>query len=263
MLGSRPVLRRIAQHPRWLRAVTIACCTLPAVQLLIEWRADALGINPLERLQRFTGLTSFVLLIVTLTLTPARQLLPWIARGGGWQWGKRQADWNWLLRTRRILGVAAFAYAALHCLIYLGLDQAWDWRGAWLDARDRRFLLVGWATLLVMLPLALTSTDRMVRRLGRYWRTLHQFNYAIVALAATHFVLLAKAGVLRPWVYAAIVAGLLLYRVWMRVSSAPSVHADLEAQRTGPADRVIAPHRSVECSPGSNERPRAPESPSP
>jgi sulfoxide reductase heme-binding subunit YedZ len=247
MSGPSPVLRRLAQHTRALKAVTIACCTLPALQLFVEWQAGALGINPLERLQRFTGFTSLMLLIVTLALTPARQLLPWLARGGRWRWGKRQADWNWLLRLRRILGVAAFSYGALHCLIYLGLDQTWDWRGALLDARDRLFVLVGWMALLVMLPLTLTSTDGMVRWLGRHWKRLHQLNYVVAGLAATHFVLLAKAGVHRPWAYAAIVVGLLVYRVWARVmpASLPGVHADMEAHRTGPADRTADPHDSM------------------
>ena len=248
MLGPSPVLRRLAQHPRSLKALTIACCTLPALQLLVEWQAGALGINPLERLQRFTGFTSLILLIIALTLTPARQLMPWLARGGRFEWGKRQADWNWLLRIRRILGVSAFSYGALHCLIYLALDQTWDWHGILLDARDRRFMLVGWVALLAMLPLTLTSTDGMMRRLGRRWKTLHQLHYVVAVLASTHFVLLAKAGVRRPWVYAAIVGGLLAYRVWSRIfpTSLPSMHADLEVHRTGPADRAPVSHDSTE-----------------
>jgi sulfoxide reductase heme-binding subunit YedZ len=265
MQAANLVLRQLAQRPGLLKALTIACCTLPAAQLFVEWRLDALGINPLERLQRFTGFTCLMLLIVGLALTPARQLLPWFARAGRWEWGKRQADWNWLLRIRRILGVSAFSYGALHCVVYLGLDQTWDWRGALLDARDRRFVVVGWMALLIMLPLALTSTDGMVRRLGRHWKTLHQLNYVVAVLAATHFVLLAKAGVRRPWAYAAIIAGLLAYRVWMRVSPAPlpRVDADLEARRTGPADRTVGPRLSVEDGLAATEPPPAPRSPSP
>jgi sulfoxide reductase heme-binding subunit YedZ len=79
-----------------------------------------------------------------------------------------------------------------------------------LDARDRRLVLVGWMALLVMLSPTLTSIDGMTRRLGWHWKTLHQLNYVVAVLAATHFVLLAKAGVHRPWAYAAIIGGLLV-----------------------------------------------------
>ncbi len=176
-------------------------CLLPFASLLLGAVANTLGANPAETLIRSSGDWTLRFLCLTLTVTPLRQL----------------AGWPALLRLRRMLGLFAFFYGALHFLCFAWLDMGLDLDAILKDIPKRPFILVGTAALLLMLPLAATSFNRAIRALGAArWRRLHQAVYAIVLLGLLHFFWMRSAkNTFGEWsVYAAIVALLLGWRLW-------------------------------------------------
>ena len=179
----------------------------------LVWGAvnETLGANPAEALIRSLGDWTLRGLCLTLLITPLRQWTGWTA----------------VLRFRRNLGVATFLYGTLHWLAYAWLDQGLDLPALWTDILKRPFILVGTAAWLAMLPLALTSFNAAIRQLGgKAWKKLHQAMYAIAPAALLHFFWM-KAGKnnFGEWsVYAAIVLGLLGWRVWRRLQT-PSLKA--------------------------------------
>ena len=173
----------------------------------IGWDAltGGLGANPIEAVQNRLGFWAITLLAVSLLPTPAKELL-----GVGW-----------LQRLRRVLGVTAFAYALLHFLFYVGVDKFFDWRTISTDLTRRPFIMVGFAALLCLTPLAVTSTDGWVKRLGfRTWKRIHRLAYLAAALAVVHFVWRVKADLRRPLLFAAIFLVLLAVRLpgWVRAA---------------------------------------------
>jgi len=159
-----------------------------------------LGANPLEFILRLTGGLALVLLTLTLTVTP---LVAWFGP-------------PWLIRLRRTLGLLAFFYASLHFLAYAWFDKAFDLASVVVDVLRRPFILFGMLGFLVMVPLALTSTDRMVKRLGAArWKHLHRLTYVAAVAGVIHFYLFVKADTTMPAAFAAIVGFLLVYR-WLR-----------------------------------------------
>lgn len=170
----------------------------------LVWRAfdpaDGLGANPVEVITRSTGYWSLVMLCLTLLVTPLRKL----------------AGWSWLIRWRRMLGLYAFFYGTLHVLIYLWLDQGFVLAGILDDILKRPFILVGALAFAMMVPLAITSTQGMIRRLGRRWGQLHRLVYPMLVLGVLHYWWL-KAGkndLADPVVFAGVAALLLGVRVW-------------------------------------------------
>ena len=165
--------------------------------------ADNLGANPVEFVTRSTGTWTLVMLCVTLTITPLRRI----------------TGWNALIRLRRMLGLFAFFYGCLHFTTYIWLDQFFDWLAIVADVIKRPFITAGFAAFLLMTPLAATSTNAMVRRLGRRWSELHRLVYAVAMLGVLHFWWhkSAKNDLGEPLVYAAVVALLLGWRVWARL----------------------------------------------
>jgi methionine sulfoxide reductase heme-binding subunit len=143
-----------------------------------------------------TGQWALRLLLATLAVTPLRRL-------GGWPA---------LLRYRRALGLWAFAYACIHLTIYLALDLGGYWRQIFADIVERPFITVGMLAWLLLLPLAITSTRGMMRRLGRHWQRLHRLAYLAAALAVLHFLWLVKADLREPLLYASLL-GLFLFRL--------------------------------------------------
>jgi len=186
-----------------LKPVFFLCCLLPLVTLV--WRAaeDLLGANPIEAVTHHTGEWALRFLLLTLLMTPL----------------KRYCGWSWPVRLRRMLGLYAFFYASLHLATYLWLDQFFLWDEIRLDILDRPFITVGMLAFALLLPLALTSNRAMIRRLGKNWKRLHRLAYVIPVLGVLHFWWLVKADVLEPFVYAALLAGLLLARA--RIPHAP------------------------------------------
>jgi sulfoxide reductase heme-binding subunit YedZ len=186
----------------WIRGAVFAAALLPLARLFYLGFNEGLGANPAEFVIRSLGTWTLVFLCITLAVTPARRL----------------TGWNWLQRLRRMLGLFAFFYGALHFTTYFWLDQWFDLAAIVKDIVKRPFITVGFAAFLLMIPLALTSTDAMVRRLGRRWGKLHRLVYAVAIAAILHY-WWHKAGKNDysevGW-YAAVVIGLLGWRLFDR-----------------------------------------------
>lgn len=157
-----------------------------------------LGADPVEALLLTCGKTALNLLCLTLAVSPVARI----------------ARRPQLLRLRRMLGLFAFFYVVLHFAIYLVLDRSLDAAMIVEDIARRPYITIGFAALLMLVPLAATSTQRMMRRLGRRWQQLHRLVYPVAILAAWHFWWQVKRDVTEPAIYAAIVAALLGWRVW-------------------------------------------------
>ncbi len=191
----------------WLKPGIFLGSLVPLAYLLLLASRDELGANPIAEVENELGLTALVLLVATLACTPARFLF----------------RWTWPIRIRRELGLFAFFYASLHFLTYLTLDQFFAWETIVADVAERPFITVGFAAFVLMVPLAWTSTNAWVRRLGyERWLRLHQLVYIAGALAVLHFIWRVKIDVSQPVAYAAVVAGLLGVRLafWLRKRSA-------------------------------------------
>jgi sulfoxide reductase heme-binding subunit YedZ len=179
------------------KPVVFLLCLLPLTMLGWQAYADSLGANPIDEIADRTGQWTLRFLLIMLLMTPL----------------KRFCGRTWPARMRRMLGLFAFFYACLHLLTYLWLDQFFDWAEIWLDILDRPFITVGMLAFVLLLPLALTSSQFMVRKLKRNWKRLHRLAYIIPALGVVHFWWLVKADVLEPFVYAVLLAALLLVRM--------------------------------------------------
>ncbi|MFP5460298.1 MAG: sulfite oxidase heme-binding subunit YedZ [Gammaproteobacteria bacterium] len=189
-----------------LRALVFAACLLPLARLFLLGFNDSLGANPVEFVSRSTGTWTLVMLCLTLSVTPLRQL----------------SGWNAVIRLRRMLGLFAFFYGCLHLMSYVWFDQWFDAIAILVDLLERPFIAAGFAAWLLMLPLALTSNAAMIRRLGRHWAELHRAVYAVAALGVLHF-WWHKAGkndLAEPMAYAAVVGLLLGWRLWRRLRGA-------------------------------------------
>jgi sulfoxide reductase heme-binding subunit YedZ len=208
------VLRAPQRHYRWTWGIVLALCLVPLARLAWELAAGRLGINPFERLSHFTGTWAFNLLLVTLAVTPVRRHLVRLARAAQAPHGKRLSDWNWIVKLRRTIGLAAFLYAVLHAAVYVSLDLAFEFRYLARDLAEKPYVVAGATALVLLVPLAVTSTDAMIRRLGRNWRRLHRLVYAIGLLAALHYLWYAKPGMAAPYAYASVLAVLLADRVF-------------------------------------------------
>ncbi|MCC7251186.1 protein-methionine-sulfoxide reductase heme-binding subunit MsrQ [Hyphomicrobium sp.] len=157
---------------------------------------DQLGADPLKVLERSLGLWALRFLIVGLAITPLRRV-------GGPNF----------IRYRRTVGILAFLYALLHVTVYVWLDQGLDIGLIWKDIVKRPYITVGLLSFLILIPLAATSNAAMIKRMGgAAWQRLHRWVYLAAAAAALHFIMLVKAWPVEPFVYAAIVAGLLIFR---------------------------------------------------
>ena len=189
--------------PVWLKPLVFVLALVPLARLFVLGFTDGLGANPIEFVTRSTGTWALVMLCLTLAITPLRKL----------------TGWSTAIRLRRMLGLFAFFYAVLHFTVFVWLEHWFDPRALFADVLDRPFVTVGFLALLLMLPLALTSTQGMIRRLGRRWQTLHRLIYLIAPLAVLHF-WWHKAGkndFTEPAIYTAVVAILLLARLgWIR-----------------------------------------------
>lgn len=181
-----------------VKATLFAVCLMP-LGLLI-WRGFTGGVtaNPIEFITHTLGWWTLAFLLVTLSVTPLRRLL----------------DTPWLLRLRRMLGLYAFFYASLHFLTWLVIDQFFDWQDIVKDIIKRPFITVGFTAFVLLLPLAATSTNAMVRRLGAArWQLLHRLVYVIATLGVVHFWWLVKKDIREPAVFAIVLTILLGVRL--------------------------------------------------
>lgn len=201
----------LAVHParsitsvQWLRWVVkpilFIVCLLPLAGLVWDGVHENLGANPVETIRLFTGDWTLRFLLITLAVTPVRRL----------------TGWNVVIRVRRMLGLFAFFYAALHIISYVWLDQFFMWDLIIEDVYKRPYITVGFTAFMLLIPLALTSTNGMVRRLGgKRWQRLHQLVYIIAILGVVHFWWLVKSDITEPLIYAIVLALLLGYRlIW-------------------------------------------------
>jgi sulfoxide reductase heme-binding subunit YedZ len=190
-----------SRRPDGLRIIKTGLLVLGLTPLVVlTWNAvtDELGANPIEAVEHFTGWWALTLLIVTLTVTPIRLLTGWTA----------------VTRLRRMLGLLAFFWACLHVSAYVGLDQFFALGDIVKDVAKRPYITVGFATFLLLFPLAITSTDTMIRRLGgARWRKLHRLVYLAAAGGVLHFLWLVKADISLPLVYASILTVLFAVRL--------------------------------------------------
>lgn len=183
-----------------MKPAVFAGALAPLALLLIRAARADLGANPIAEALNELGLTALVLLLASLACTPLRELF----------------GWTWAIGLRRMLGLFAFFYAALHFTTYVALDQGFHFSALIADVTQRKFIFVGFAAFVLLAPLAATSTAASVRWLGfPRWKRLHRLVYVAAALAATHFWLRVKKDVREPAVYAAVVAVLLLARVFL------------------------------------------------
>ena len=172
-------------------------CLAPAGLLGWNFYHDQLGANPFEALTRDSGEWTLRFLLLTLLMTPLRGIL----------------HRPWPLHLRRMLGLYSFFYACLHLLTYLWFDQFFDWQEIVNDIIKRPFITAGITAWILLVPLAVTSTNGMMRRLGRRWKRLHRSIYLIAILGVLHFFWLVKADLREPLIYAGLLVILLGYRI--------------------------------------------------
>jgi sulfoxide reductase heme-binding subunit YedZ len=216
--GSRPFILS-------LKVLLWPLCLAPLAAMLLGLFAVGgfdLGANPVEELLHRCGKWGLKFLLITLAITPGR----WLLR------------WNWLISFRRLLGLFAFFYIALHFTVYIVLDRQLDLSTVVEDVLERPYITIGMAAFLMLIPLAATSTRGMMRRLGRRWKQLHRLVYVIATLGVWHFYWQVKLDVLEPLLYAGVLAVLLGVRVRRRwpARPAPTVTA---ANRSRPAGGAL------------------------
>ena len=183
---------------RWTKVVVFALCLLPLAILIWRGFHNELGANHIEFITHATGDWTLRFLILTLAITPLRKIL-------------HQPQ---LIRFRRMLGLFAFFYVCLHFSTWIGLDKFFDWPEMWKDVQKRRFITVGFAGFVLLIPLAVTSTAGWIRRLGgKRWQLLHRAIYLTAILGVIHYYWLVKSDVTKPLQYAWMVGVLLAWRV--------------------------------------------------
>jgi sulfoxide reductase heme-binding subunit YedZ len=186
---------------RVVKPVVFLICLLPLAVLFARAFSVAglgLGANPIEELLHELGRWGLKFLLLTLTVTPLR----------------RWTGWNWLIGFRRMLGLFSFFYIVLHFTVYAVLDQGLDFAAIIEDVLKRPYITLGMAGLLMLIPLAVTSTKGMMRRLGKRWQKLHRLVYLIAIAGVWHFYWQVKLDTLDATLYALVLAGLLGVRVY-------------------------------------------------
>lgn len=182
---------------RALKPALFLLALIPAGVMVFDALTGRLAAEPIKDLTHRTGTWTIACLTATLAVTPLRRL----------------TGWNWLISLRRMLGLFAFFYASSHFLVYLVLDQFFDWHTIVKDIAKRPYITVGFTGLVLMSSLAVTSTKKMVRRLGRRWVRLHALIYVIALAGIVHFTWSQKADILRPTIFGIIIATLLALRL--------------------------------------------------
>jgi sulfoxide reductase heme-binding subunit YedZ len=186
------------KHVPYVKAFCFLLSLTPIAWLFYGAFTDRLGANPIEYIIRDLGTWALTFLLITLAITPLRRIM----------------GWNWLLRLRRMFGLFAFFYVVLHFTSYIWWDQSLDWAEIWKDIVKRPFITVGFAAFLMLIPLAATSTNAMIKRLGaRRWQLLHRLVYPIAMFGVLHYWWLVKRDVTKPLIYTLVLAALLAFRI--------------------------------------------------
>ena len=181
-----------------IKAVLFVVCLLPLVRLVVLGFTDELGANPIEFITRSTGTWTLTFLLVTLSITPLRRIL----------------NQPVLVRLRRMFGLFAFFYVSLHFITYIWLDQFFDLAEIAKDIVKRPFITVGFLAFVLLIPLAATSNNAVIKRMGaQRWQRLHRLVYVIGILGVVHYWWLVKKDLTQPIIYASVLAMLLAYRI--------------------------------------------------
>lgn len=204
------VLKRLDWRWFGMKTLAHALALAPAIVLASDAIHDRLGADPVAVLTHQTGEWALRFLLLSLAMTPLRLML----------------KQNWPIRFRRLIGLYAFFYASLHFAVYLFLDLGSYWSQIGADILKRPFMTVGFAAWLLLLPLAITSNQWMMRKLKKNWQKLHKLVYAIGLLAVVHYYWLVKSDVREPLMYAGILA--LLFAIRLK----PRLHSWLASRRT-------------------------------
>ncbi|MBE9568586.1 MAG: sulfoxide reductase heme-binding subunit YedZ [Proteobacteria bacterium] len=182
----------------FVKPLVFLLCLMPFASLVYGAINDDLGTNPVETLTHETGQWALRFLLIGLCITPLRRVL----------------EMNWLIKLRRMLGLFAFFYAVLHFITYIWLDQFFDWAEILIDIPKRPFITIGFVSILLLMPLAFTSSNAMQRRLKKRWSKLHKLVYVIPVLVIIHFTWSLKADFSEPVIYAFVFLTLMLTRVF-------------------------------------------------
>lgn len=178
---------------------------VPALLMAWDWKRGQLGANPVEFVTRATGILALIFLALTLSVTPLRKI----------------AGWNWLLKLRRNLGLYSFYYGCAHLTAYLVFDRSLNLLSVPADVWKRPFIAVGMISFLMMVPLAVTSTNAMIKKLGgRKWARLHRLSYLIMTGGVVHYWMIVKSDLRWPMAFALVTAALLGYRIFAAVKAA-------------------------------------------
>lgn len=197
--------------PRWLKPLVFGLTLLPFAWAVGSVLSDLfggtrlLGSNPIKAAEHFSGEWGARFLLLSLAVTPLRQLL----------------GWNWLASWRRMLGLAGFFMACVHLMIWAALDMTFDLHDIAEDLVERWYIIVGMAAFLLLVPLALTSTRDAIKRLGKRWVPLHRLVFPAMVLVLAHFFLAQKKDVEDPAIFAACAAALFAWRWWRSRAAAP------------------------------------------
>ena len=200
MSSHSEVIRRGLPSFGWKWAqkpVVFFLALLPFLLLVLSLLTGQLGPNPIDTLTDQTGTLAIRMLLISLMLTPLR----WLLKN------------TWPIRFRRMMGLFAFFYAALHVTTYFALDQQFDLAAIGSDLLERPYIMAGTVAFLILLPLAITSNRRMVKRLGARWLSLHRWVYIAGAAVVVHYVWLAKGDLIEPFVYLALLIVLFSHRL--------------------------------------------------
>lgn len=187
----------------WLKISLFLLALFPLIKLSLGAYFDRLGANPIESITHRTGFWTLSFLLITLTITPLRRL----------------TGWSWLVRLRRMLGLFAFFYGSLHFLTYLVLDQFFDWESIVKDIIKRPYITIGFPAFVLLIPLAITSNNRLIKLLGgKRWLLLHRLIYPIAVGGVVHFWWLVKKDITEPLIFAVLLGILLAIRLvyWWR-----------------------------------------------
>lgn len=181
-----------------IKVILFIACLIPLLRLVAASLNHQLGADPVETLTRSTGTWTLNFLFLTLAVTPLRKL----------------TGWHWLMRLRRMVALYAFFYACLHFATYLVFDQYFDWPGIAKDIAKRPYIAAGFFAFVLLIPLALTSTNGMMRLMGgRRWQILHRLTYPIVIAGVLHYLWLVKRDITYPGLYIIVLCVLLCARL--------------------------------------------------
>lgn len=195
------------REPRFQKQLIWINSLLPALLTLYYWSRDKLGVNPIEFVTRAAGVLALLFLVLTLCVTPMR----------------RSLKWNWLAQHRRMLGLYAFFYATAHMLTYVAFDRAFKILTIPGDVWKRPFIALGMLSFLLMTPLAATSTNAMIKRLGgKTWTRLHRLTYVCAIAGAAHYYLIVKSDIAYPATFGCVIVLLLGYRLFAAFGKARS-----------------------------------------